>query len=464
MTDATYNPLEKREPIDVQAEQALVVREHGAVGRAMTIDELHRNLEFIRDVMRKEMREGQDYGKIPGAGEKPCLLQPGAQKLLMTFNLTECVKKEVLREYPPYHREYEFTVSVQAGNGKTWDGVGTCSTLESKYRYRKAERRCPKCGKNTIIAGKAEYGGGWLCWAKKGGCGAKFDQDAEAIVSQPGGQVENENPADQWNTVRKMAFKRALVSAAINATNTSELWTQDIEEGAEDGLEAIKAPQTRAEPPKPAKPCQDTAPTTKTPQKPPSDATESFRIVMLRRLDAVPGGRGRRLVTDYFRAIDALLDTEQVEELPLSEVPVSKEEFEALKAKLAQYENGDPAERAFPRHLEAEAKKSEPAKEAKQPIDDEGWRDIIVPVPHRGEKRDEYLKAPDTIGSLYDARHDDEETRRRLFGFAHGFEPKGWTKRDGTQMPPSDADVKFREGLDQFCDWFKKHHPDEWQD
>lgn len=456
-TDATFE-----KPIDVQAEQALVVREHGAVGRAMTIDELHRNLEFIRDVMRKEMREGQDYGKIPGAGEKPCLLQPGAQKLLMTFNLTECVKKEVLREYPPYHREYEFTVSVQAGNGKTWDGVGTCSTLESKYRYRKAERRCPKCGKNTIIAGKAEYGGGWLCWAKKGGCGAKFDQDAEAIVSQPGGQVENENPADQWNTVRKMAFKRALVSAAINATNTSELWTQDIEEGAEDGLEASKAPQTRVEPSKPAKPCQDTAPTTKTPQKPPSDATESFRTVMLKRLDAGPGGVCRDLVTGYFRAIDGLLETEQLEELPLSEVPVSKEEFEALKAKLAEFENGDKAERAFPRHLEAEAKKPEPAK---QPKEDQWWRDIIVPIPHKGQSRAEYLKSPETLGSLYESRHGDDENaqiaRQRLWGFVTNYQPKPWTKRDGTQMPPSEADVKFREALDAFLEFFKREHPDE---
>src|SRR5437899_2341796 len=198
---------------DTASNSALVRIESGAVGRAMTIDELHRNLEFIRQVMRNEMREGQDYGKIPGTGDKPTLLQPGAQKLLMTFNLTEQVKKEVLREYQNFHREYEFTITVCAGNGKEWDGVGTCSTLESKYRYRKAERKCPKCGKETIIQGKPEYGGGWVCWKKKGGCDAKFPSDEPAIASQPGGTVENEDPADQWNTVRKMAFKRGLVAA-----------------------------------------------------------------------------------------------------------------------------------------------------------------------------------------------------------------------------------------------------------
>ena len=33
---------------------------------------------------------------------------------------------------------------------------------------------CPVCGKDAIIQGKPEYGGGWLCYKQKGGCGAKF--------------------------------------------------------------------------------------------------------------------------------------------------------------------------------------------------------------------------------------------------------------------------------------------------
>jgi hypothetical protein len=80
-------------------------------------------------------------------------------------------------------------------------------------------------------------------------------------------------------------------------------------------------------------------------------------------------------------------------------------------------------------------------------------------------KRDEYLKAPDTIGSLFEARHgnDDEAqaARQRLFGFLNSYEPKGWVKRDGTQMPPSAGDLKFREALDAFGEWFEREHPDE---
>ncbi|KKM17042.1 hypothetical protein LCGC14_1679670, partial [marine sediment metagenome] len=39
---------------------------------------------------------------------------------------------------------------------------------------------CPECGQPTIIKGKEEWGGGWVCWKKEGGCGAKFDYDPSA--------------------------------------------------------------------------------------------------------------------------------------------------------------------------------------------------------------------------------------------------------------------------------------------
>ncbi len=143
----------------------------------------------------------------------------------MTFKLTPHVKKEVLRELPHStifgHREYEFTISVRSTTGREWDGVGTCSTFESKYRYRKSSRKCPSCGKETIFKDKNPPHG-FYCWAKKGGCGAKFGPQATEITSQEEGRADNENPAEFWNTVRKMAFKRAIVHASINATHTSE--------------------------------------------------------------------------------------------------------------------------------------------------------------------------------------------------------------------------------------------------
>lgn len=95
---------------------------------------------------------------------------------------------------------------------------------------------------------------------------------------------------------------------------------------------------------------------------------------------------------------------------------------------------------------------------------DEWFWEIVVPVPHKGQKRDEYLKNPDTIRSLYDARHEDEDSRSRLFGFLSYYEPKGWTNREGKEMPPNATDLKFREALDEFGKWFQNAHPDEQRD
>lgn len=240
---------------------ALAVRQSQAVGAALSHKEISERLAFIAAVMRDNMKEGTDYGKIPGCGDKPGLFQPGAQKLSMTFQLNPAVQREEITDYPNYHRGYRLTVRVTNGS-KFADGVGECSTLESKYRYKSADRLCPSCGKPTIIKGKAEYGGGWICFAKKGGCGAKYEDKDPVIVGQNTGKVENDAAPDHWNTVRKMAFKRAFVHAIINATNTSELWSQDLEDLASNGVvngdeEPAKAAPQRATPrAKPTAPAQ----------------------------------------------------------------------------------------------------------------------------------------------------------------------------------------------------------------
>lgn len=478
--------------------QALALRqESGAVGRAMTIDELHANLEFVRQVMRREMKEGQDYGKIPGCGDKPALLQPGAQKLMMTFNLSEYVKKEEVRDFPGYHREYAFTLCVRAPNGKEWDGVGTCSTLEAKYRYRKAERMCPKCGHNTITADNPKFlkpgqVAGWFCWKKKGGCGATFAKADPAIASQAAGRTENPDPAETWNTVRKMAFKRALVAAAINATNTSELWTQDIEDrdprGDESASEAPSASQAtpgRAESaPKPSSPPPASKPASASAQRAPTTAfvpTVESRAKMIEQLKAGPGQPHRDIVTEYFTKLDnpsQLMPGEALEDLPLRFVPASQDQMHALSEMITRFGNGDRAQAAFHPHAmsvdfgkpggvktPAEVAPKVVAEAKAKAQDPEWWRNVIVPIPPKGMPRAEYLKSPQTIGQLYDLRHGNDEearaARQRLWGFVNHFEAKAWVGRDGKERPASDTDKKFREALDAFGLWFEKNHPDE---
>jgi hypothetical protein len=89
-------------------------------------------------------------------------------------------------------------------------GVGSCSTLESKYRYKKDYQT------------KAKY--------------------------------ENPDIADVYNTCLKMAKKRALVDATLTATGASDFFTQDVEDGGippepePSWHEAPKAPEPKKQP------------------------------------------------------------------------------------------------------------------------------------------------------------------------------------------------------------------------
>lgn len=77
----------------------------------------------------------------------------------------------------------------------------------------------------------------------------------------------------------------------------------------------------------------------------------------------------------------------------------------------------------------------------------------IVPIPHKGQKRDDYLRKPDTIGSLYVAASDDREAANRLFGFMNNFQPKPWKDKFGKERPPGKSDIEFRAALDALARW-----------
>jgi hypothetical protein len=139
-----------------------------------------------------------------------------------------------------------------------------------------------------------------------------------------------------------------------------------------------------------------------------------------------------------------------------------------VNPKFIEWQLATRPERKPPTVLPSE--KTPPAAEQPQPRpasldsamqkDPEFFWDVIVPIPRKGDKRVEYMKHPDTIGSLWRARHNDHESMKRLMGFASHFEPKGWTKANGQQMPASEADKAFRVALDAFLDWHAKHGED----
>ncbi|MEJ7713072.1 MAG: hypothetical protein WKF84_25325 [Pyrinomonadaceae bacterium] len=116
---------------------------------------------------------------------------------------------------------YMYRCQLSRGDLLIAESDGSCNSRESKYRYREAQRICPECKQAAIIKGKEEYGGGWICFKKKGGCGAKFAGGDQKIEGQPSGRTPNPEIADQVNTIQKMAQKRCLSGSTPIVIKTS---------------------------------------------------------------------------------------------------------------------------------------------------------------------------------------------------------------------------------------------------
>ncbi|WP_245168192.1 hypothetical protein [Desulfobaculum xiamenense] len=214
---------------------------------AMQADELKAQVTLIQNVMNAVMKPGEHYGTIPGCGDKPALLKPGAEKLAMTFRLAPSYEIERI-DLPNGHREYQVTAtltSVMTGS-YLGQGVGACSTREGKYRYRSEDtgRAVPKEYWDT--RDRQLLGGPQFTPRKSKG--------EWCIVER----VEHDNPADYYNTCLKMAKKRALVDAVLTATAASDIFTQDVED--DPSLYGGKPAQTAQPGQRQAAPTQGAAP------------------------------------------------------------------------------------------------------------------------------------------------------------------------------------------------------------
>jgi len=206
------------------------VSQLATIDNALTPSAVRGQVQLIQQVMAEVMKEGEHYGVIPGCGTKPALLKAGAEKLGLTFRLIPEFKI-TKTDLPGGHREYEIVCTLSLPDGtRVGEGVGSCSTMESKYRWRSQESfevtdlPIPKDAKER----KAEY--------RKQGFGMKKTDAGWVWVKFTGDGTRTENPdvADQINTVLKMAKKRAHVDAILTATAASDIFTQDIEERVED--------------------------------------------------------------------------------------------------------------------------------------------------------------------------------------------------------------------------------------
>ena len=128
-------------------------------------------VEFVK----QQMKEGQDFGVIPGTNNKPVLLKPGAEKLCRLFSLypqLELVQSITDFDKPLFHYHYKCT--VYRHGEPIGQGEGCCNSREKKYE-------------------KQQY-----------------------------------KVYDLVNTITKIAQKRAMVSAVLVAVGASEFFTCDL--------------------------------------------------------------------------------------------------------------------------------------------------------------------------------------------------------------------------------------------
>ena len=196
----------------------------------LPVVEMKRRFQAVLDAQKAVMKEGltRDYGVIPGT-QKPTLLKPGAEKLCTMFRLAPEFTVQTV-QLGGDHREVLATCTLRHGpSGTVWASAhGSASTMESKYRYRGAEtestgKQVPK--KYWEDRDPALIGG-------KGYKAVKDDNGQWIIHKKGDGKLENPDIADVYNTVLKIAEKRALIAATLIATAASDYFTQDTEDFA----------------------------------------------------------------------------------------------------------------------------------------------------------------------------------------------------------------------------------------
>jgi hypothetical protein len=166
------------EPIEESAGKALATLSDYVPEIRRTPEQVKVAIENVESLVREHMREKVDFGTIPGT-PKPSLYKAGAERLARFFGLGAVVEQ---------------TRSVE-----NWDDGFVL------YQY--------KVGVGPIT----QDGVVPIAW-----CEASANSKEKKYVNKP--------VYDVANTLMKMAEKRAYVGAVLMATNTSDFFSQDLED------------------------------------------------------------------------------------------------------------------------------------------------------------------------------------------------------------------------------------------
>ena len=181
-------------------------------------DALKSQLRAIRqfqDIARAEMKEGHDFGTIPGTN-RPTLLKPGAEKITKLLGLSdryEIISQEEDWSRPLFHYKVRCILESIKHGALISEGLGECNSMEAHYRWR------------WVFKSELESMG-------LSSEGLRTRQIVARGAKTTQYRIENDDIFSLVNTLLKMARKRALVDAALSAGRLSDVFTQDMEDRA----------------------------------------------------------------------------------------------------------------------------------------------------------------------------------------------------------------------------------------
>jgi hypothetical protein len=204
----------------------------------LTVEDILAETDEIRGLMRRSFRENHHYGTI-GNSAQPVLLKKGAIAICRLL-LLRAGFRLIRRDRENGHFAYEATCRLiyRPTREIVGEGNGVCSSMETKYRYRRSEaestgRLVPQAFWNLRKTNPSK--------AQELLGGPEFVQqriDGVYMICRKGSErVENEDIEELDHTIELMAQKRSYINAVLFSTAAAELFIpQNPEDDDDDEL------------------------------------------------------------------------------------------------------------------------------------------------------------------------------------------------------------------------------------
>jgi len=151
----------------------------------------------------------------------------------------DSISPQAIGSAATYGRRYSIAGFLNIASEYDDDGNHASGNTVEHATDRPKLPPCPECGSTrAVIVGKEEYGGGLVCFKKKGGCGYTWKDGEDSASAKPAKRQPKEKPADKaeaksdkppYETARDMLKAAAtiadltpLVARVIGSKNLSQ--------------------------------------------------------------------------------------------------------------------------------------------------------------------------------------------------------------------------------------------------